>query len=682
VAITDEIFITNVSCTINITDVNDQTPQFVWPEDGKKYWIDIASDVDKQLKLTDGYPVKLAATDADVNDCFNSVTYSFGIQVNDEYKTFFSLSENGMIFLKDNLTKFPLEVDPDGGQKNLITLEVEVKDCSCADCYPPLVNRMDLKLKVIANVPPEFDSENRTDAKTFDENTKPTFNLKTAFDKNNLEHPDDGSYTTQSIYYYFDNISAGLRDKLTLNKSTNTLTVTGEFDADCDDCDIYEFDIVVSNDKTSAPDQVEEYSRQHITLNVEDINDNSPTFYDMKLFYVISLVEDDDDCKDCTISASDKDTELDKTLTFTILSQNISNNQEVDNPFKLAKYGDSERMVQIQKDNFNPAEFGDEQVYFDLELQVQDNAAHKATTSVKIVVMTDMNNVTFRFDNSEQEINDNEAVILDVFRDNFKWLFSKKSIKQSSSSRNAGTGVLTQLDGYFVDPGTFKPKSQPDIEAEYDKIFDDLYIDLVKRANVTLDGTRGFTGARTYKQYFINPTIIVVSVAGGLVAITAIFLLVAYCLRTTALERRVKALDTDAVEEGTGKKQDKIFLAGLQEAVPGSNEFAESGANPIWQAAMESNDYDEDEFQFGDDVSESSGDSILIGVEDQTEFDDYAAKLKEVDVDMDLYSRVQGKYKTLDDYQVAEDDTADTEVYSVEHVPGRNPMFQSDSDEA
>ena len=60
------------------------------------------------------------------------------------------------------------------------------------------------------------------------------------------------------------------------------------------------------------------------------------------------------------------------------------------------------------------------------------------------------------------------------------------------------------------------------------------------------------------------------------------------------------------------------------------------------QEAMESNDFEED-FKFEDDaISESSGDSILIGVEDQTEFNDYTEKIKEIDVDMDLYSKLQG----------------------------------------
>ena len=82
----------------------------------------------------------------------------------------------------------------------------------------------------------------------------------------------------------------------------------------------------------------------------------------------------------------------------------------------------------------------------------------------------------------------------------------------------------------------------------------------------------------------------------------------------------------------------------------GSNEFAESGENPIWQAAMENTEYEENELQFMDDVSEYSGHSILIGVEDQTEFNDYKEKIEEAEVDMDLYNKMWGKVKRLDDY--------------------------------
>ena len=104
---------------------------------------------------------------------------------------------------------------------------------------------------------------------------------------------------------------------------------------------------------------------------------------------------------------------------------------------------------------------------------------------------------------------------------------------------------------------------------------------------------------------------------------------------------------------------------------------------------MESNDFEED-FKFEDDaMSESSGDSILIGVEDQTEFNDYTEKMKEIDVDMDLYSKLQGnrqamqirldrvmfyyRYKTLDEYQGPEEGFPGSSG-------GRNPLYDDEDD--
>ena len=66
--------------------------------------------------------------------------------------------------------------------------------------------------------------------------------------------------------------------------------------------------------------------------------------------------------------------------------------------------------------------------------------------------------------------------------------------------------------------------------------------------------------------------IIVGSVTAGLVVVTGLFLLTAYCMRTRALERRVKAMDTLAVdtatEENTAKQQKPWAPATLQD-IPG-----------------------------------------------------------------------------------------------------------------
>ena len=97
-------------------------------------------------------------------------------------------------------------------------------------------------------------------------------------------------------------------------------------------------------------------------------------------------------------------------------------------------------------------------------------------------------------------------------------------------------------------------------------------------------------------------------------------------------------------------------------SVVGSNAFADSGANPIWQAAMENDDYTEDDLQFLEEMSDYSGDSILIGVEDQTEFDDYKARVEEAEVDMELYNKMWGsRFKKMDDVH-AEDSQETTTV--------------------
>merc|ERR1711915_884204 len=293
--------------------------------------------------------------------------------------------------------------------------------------------------------------------------------------------------------------------------------------------------------------------------------------------------------------------------------------------------------------------------------------------------MTGENGVTFGFDNNLTTVCDNKDNIKATFDSVFTWSFTEKSnLKCDGGFRETGEEI-TYVEGYFVGQDTYEPKDRIQIASMYDNQYDILKAELIEKASVTLDPKRGFQGATHDYGLWANPEkiswIIVGGISGFLVLITSIFLLSAYCLRTNALERKVKALDTDAVvTENAEKKHDKIFLSALTDNVPNSNEFAESGANPIWQAAMESNDFEDEDFKFDDAVSESSGDSIFIGVEDQTEFQDYAAKLKEVEVDMDLYNKVQGtRYKKMDDYQVDDDEIATGTKTT------NNPMFgQSD----
>ena len=70
---------------------------------------------------------------------------------------------------------------------------------------------------------------------------------------------------------------------------------------------------------------------------------------------------------------------------------------------------------------------------------------------------------------------------------------------------------------------------------------------------------------------------------------------------------------------------------------------------------MENDEYTEDDLQFMEEMSDYSGDSILIGVEDQTEFNDYREKVEEAEEDIELYNKMWGNYKKMDDYHADND---------------------------
>lgn len=278
--------------------------------------------------------------------------------------------------------------------------------------------------------------------------------------------------------------------------------------------------------------------------------------------------------------------------------------------------------------------------------------------------MTGVNNVTFGFDNSREHIESNKDKLFKILNETFSWSFSSEGI---SGTVEKATENFTTLEGYFVNPSDdYKPQTQLEIATEYDKKFDELYVKLHRNLDIILDATRGFTGATT--DDWTNPDtqagMIVGSVTGGLLVITGLFLLTAYCLRTKALERRVKAMDTAAVDtHGSNNQafqQNNLGVPNIME-IPGSNEFAGSGANPIFQAAMDAEEFTEDDLQFLEEMSDYSGDSILIGVEEQTEFNDYKEKVQEADMDMDLYNKMWGNFKKMDDYH-ADDDKDDDEI--------------------
>ena len=652
-------------CSFNVIDVNDKVPQFIFPVAEEKYWIDVHSAIGSPLTLYDGSPLRVHAEDEDANQCYSSLGYTFQSNVNAEYTEFFSLNDiKGDIVLNKNLSSLQLEEDTNG-IKNLVTLPIKVSDGYNGCSADHNSNNTNLLLKVFTDFEPKFTVN--SDIVDFNETSSdavmaviPQAQLRLAIDDNNVDNPEGDSFN-QKIFYYMVNSSEAAMKHFYVDKEDNILGIKSSLDVDgCTgpDCDSFSINIVATNDATKPPTMFDPSSILNVRVTVNDLNDNIPEFQNVRSYYVYSTLEGE--CKDCSIQASDKDNAIDTELSFQIINQTSSDPNVMNTtqqPFFIELGADNKSVTILKSPDFNPDP--DAQLYFDLDIKVTDKADHSSTAPVKIVIMTGINNVTFGFVNSREHVENNMAEVQEIFQEVFEWTFSPKGIKESS--RNYRSSDITTLEGYFVDPqNNFKPKSQPEIATRYDERFDDLYLALVTRLNISLDTSQGFRGATT--DDWSNPdtraAIIVGSITAGLLFVTGVFLLTAYCLRTRALERRVKAMDTQAVDTKAANvngQDNHLAVPGMVD-IPGSNEFAGSGANPIWQAAMENEEYTEDDLHFLEEMSEYSGDSILIGVEDQTEFQDYKERVDQAEEDMELYNKMWGKYKTMDQYQAQDKD--------------------------
>ena len=312
-----------INCDITVLDVNDKAPEFSFPVRDARYWIDENFMIGVPLRLHNGIPLQLEASDLDVNECFHKLGYSFEPKddTNQEYKDYFSLDDvSGQFELKQNLSTLDLEMD--AGKKSLVSLTVSVRDeykCTSQDSNimkTRLVDSRDLLLKVYKNFEPDFTE--KSEKVDFDETlpgadseTWPSQELRNAIDHNN-EEPPEQPWTEENIYYYLINGTADYRQHFAVDKDTNTLRVIAPLDRDCEHnatagCQpYYDLSIVSTNNQVSAPAYYHEDSVLSVRVYVSDLNDNVPTFAGIESFYVYSTQEDE--CKDCRIIAEDKDT--------------------------------------------------------------------------------------------------------------------------------------------------------------------------------------------------------------------------------------------------------------------------------------------------------------------------------------------------------------------------------------
>ena len=115
---------------------------------------------------------------------------------------------------------------------------------------------------------------------------------------------------------------------------------------------------------------------------------------------------------------------LDTKLSFDILNEISSENISfTGSAFEIIERND--KSIRIEK-NSSYVPDPSKQVYFDLVLQVKDNADHIVEENIKIVIMTGVNNVTFGFDNSREHIESNKDKLFKILNETFREVFKTK----------------------------------------------------------------------------------------------------------------------------------------------------------------------------------------------------------------------------------------------------------------
>lgn len=340
-----------------------------------------------------------------------------------------------------------------------------------------------------------------------------------------------------------------------------------------------------------------------VTILVQDMNDNAPVFNDSMIF--ASFTENDNIGKPiATVEAWDRD--LNETLTYSLINDFEWSDTNINSTYNFGIEKAANNTARILL-NFNP--LGINEGYCRFTINVLDSDNHKGNTTAKVYAITKTYELPVYFKNNYEDVISNRVQVEGIFTMAYGYQCIIDSIAQSTDDQGETTVLM-----HFIDTSTDTPVTVKDIlDATNDgqvvtqllKNLNNIKLDLKSIGTVIADGSD-----QDQKLLILQVLLGVVSLVLG----SLVFLLITvYCLRTRSLERRVKVLSTNTF----GSQSSDINRIGMgMAAVPGSNKFAGEGANPMYNMP-ETNIRNDDSSSIG------SGDSVLVGVEDNPEFKNY-----------------------------------------------------------
>ncbi|GLG99424.1 Protein dachsous [Gryllus bimaculatus] len=400
----------------------------------------------------------------------------------------------------------------------------------------------------------------------------------------------------RQIYYY---IIGGEAEYFLLDKNTGVLTLQKMLDYE----NVTQHKIIVgATHAEEQPPSDNFYGNAilEVTVKVDDIND-MPPFFLQEVFPGVFSVDHEQGTHILDLKAEDPDTN--DELNFVIIPGTMEASTESLKPFENNAFSVNLKTGAITL-NFSP---GGRQLdgYFSFDVKVYDKLGdihgHRDTASVKVYVVSGTHQMIFFFFNPVDVVEAKQDDMEKEFSRVLGYTCTVDKVRRASADNVIET---SEVVSYFLNEKDNSPVPREKIEEEFLKT--NTNSELYQAMQDLSLSFRGYNNADSEKERGSYMTIVLAAVCAVLAVLVVVFSL-AFVVRTRTLKNRLEKLTNKKFgSQDSGLNRDSM-------AVPGTNVHALEGSNPVWNHDID---------RSFDNMSESSGDSDLIGIEDSPEFND------------------------------------------------------------
>ncbi|KAF2879824.1 hypothetical protein ILUMI_26351 [Ignelater luminosus] len=561
---------------VHIERYNFKPPEITFPENDVPIYLSRNQEIGTPLIQYDGSELELfSATDGQGEKW----DLEFKIEKDSDPDEIFAL-------LRQRQSKYRLSLNKEPNYRKTYKLDITAY-CDCIG-DEPLSSTVSTSIRFISRDSEPYFISN-TDYREFTENTTD----ETAILPKAYFNDDEEEWLNFTVYYH---LQPDTFECFELHVTERILSLKCLLDREAEDSHIVK---VVASKTKSGNVSPNERSILTVYIKVLDINDNPPNFDERQ--YQASI-KPTDDLNKIILQATATDLDLNDSMKFSMenLERHGNGLDNINTPFELHQINDTTVNV-LLKFTVQPTMNGQ----FNFDLKVVDEVNHADVVPVYVYVVSDSSRTAFTFENKLENVVAKRNAIQEILESQLKYTCNIETIQEGVDEKGVPVESLTDVMVHFVDPETKKPIES----AEIIKLSGD-YETFTNLRNAFLDEELHLKTLQDdilqeqSNESLLFALLIGVSVVLGTMCIS---LITVFIIKVRSLKRRLNKLSQTTF----GSQESGLNRMGI--AAPNTNKHAVEGSNPVYGEEKNITDIDK--------VSIGSGDSDLIGIEDNPNFD-------------------------------------------------------------